>query len=121
MHMPTPLNFPRRCRLSGRRAFGAVFALRCSAADARLVLFARSNSLDFSRLGLSVGRKHGNAVARNRLKRLMREAFRLVRHDLPVGLDLICVPRESDQHSLEGFRQSLLHLTPQAAARAARR
>jgi ribonuclease P protein component len=46
-----------------------------------------------TRLGVTVSRKVGPAVVRNRLKRLVREAFRLHRHELPAGLDLVVVAR----------------------------
>ncbi len=48
---------------------------------------------DQVRLGISVGRKYGNAVARNRIKRRIRTAFRLEQHDLPTGIDLVMIPR----------------------------
>ena len=47
---------------------------------------------EFSRLGLVVSRRHGNAVVRNRIKRLMREAFRQVKHDLPAIYDIVLLP-----------------------------
>jgi ribonuclease P protein component len=59
-----------------------------------MVVFGAENGLPYARLGLSVSRrKFGTAVARNRVKRLLREAFRLSKGELPVGIDLVIVPR----------------------------
>jgi len=46
-----------------------------------------------TRLGITVSRHYGNAVKRNRFKRIVREAFRLCRHQLPKGFDLNIKPR----------------------------
>ena len=46
-----------------------------------------------ARLGLSVSKDHGPAVRRNKIKRLLREAFRLERYALPADLDLVLIPR----------------------------
>jgi ribonuclease P protein component len=48
------------------------------------------------RVGLSVAKEHGPAVRRNKIKRLLREAFRLERPDLPVGFDIVLIPRPSE-------------------------
>ena len=46
-----------------------------------------------SRLGLRVARRHGSAVERNRIKRLLREAFRLSQADWEIPVDLILIPK----------------------------
>jgi len=80
------------------------------ATDERLTVWAHPNGLPHPRLGLIVGIRHGNAPARNRLKRVLRSAFRLSQHELPAGLDLICTPRAGRTLDLSGCRESLLRL-----------
>lgn len=80
------------------------------AGDDHLLIFAGLNSLADTRVGFSVSKKHGNAVCRNRKKRLMREAFRLQQHQLPNGLDLILIPRQRDDSSVADFRRSITRL-----------
>jgi ribonuclease P protein component len=84
--------FPKALRLLSPHDFERVFAARLSAGDSSIVLYGLANDLPYPRLGLTVSRKSGSAVVRNRWKRLLREAFRLKQHDLP-QFDFICIPR----------------------------
>jgi len=97
-------------RLKKTVQFQRVYEQGVSAADDRLIVYARANELDYSRLGLSVGKKLGSAVKRNRYKRTLREAFRLTQHELPSGYDFVFVPRPGLEASMELFKKSLLHL-----------
>src|SRR5947209_14390597 len=101
--------------------FRRVYERRRSASDAWLIVYACPNGLPHARLGLSVSRKVGGAVRRNRLRRLYREAFRLTRADLPTGLDLVLIPRGTDEPRLEDLRRSLPVLAHSLARRLARK
>jgi len=98
-------------RVKKPREFEAVYTARFKAADGVLLLFLRQNEQGRTRIGLSVSRKHGGAVVRNRLKRWLREAFRLEQHQLPAGIDLVAIPLDASRGSLAAYRSSLVSLT----------
>jgi len=112
----TNQRFPKRMRLLRAREFERVFAARLSAADACLAVYGAANEVGHPRLGITVSRRVGSAVVRNRWKRLLREAFRLSQQRLP-PLDLVCVARSSHPPALS----SLLETLPAHAARIERR
>ncbi len=93
--------------LRRRRDFEATYKHRRSAADENLVVYVRPNGLAFSRLGLSVSGRLGPATERNRFKRRVREAFRLHKHDLPTGFDLIVIPRRRLDQTVQEVYESL--------------
>src|ERR1019366_6471117 len=86
-------SFPRSHRLSGKLAFSAVYDARVKTTRGPLVAYSLPNDLGHPRLGISISRKVGTAPVRNRIKRLLREAFRLHPYDLPRGYDLVIVVR----------------------------
>ncbi len=112
--------FPSTHRLHGRRAFAAVFDAQVRKNAGPLLLFTKPNGLPHYRLGLSVGRRVGNAVTRSKHKRLLREAFRLTQSTWPRlstadrettqdtgGLDLVIVVRPHELLPLDDYQRQL--------------
>ncbi len=86
----------RRHRLSRSRDFDAVYRRGTSASTRYLILhwFPREEDADGEpRLGLAIPRSVGSAVARNRMKRLLREVWRELLPDVPAGHDYVLVAR----------------------------
>ncbi|MBA3312874.1 MAG: ribonuclease P protein component, partial [Planctomycetaceae bacterium] len=107
----------KRQKLRSPSEFRVVYDGKVKAGDEHLLVFALRNDLGVTRLGLSVSKKHGGAVARNRVKRLLREAFRLEQHELPIGLDLVLIPRSDSGAMLADYRRSLSSCVRRAAKR----
>ena len=97
-------------RLRKKADFDRGFNDRLSSADGCLIVRARPNRAGRSRMGVSVGKRFGCAVRRNRCKRTLREAFRLLQYELPEGYDYVLIPRRRDKVSTELYRKSLLRL-----------
>jgi ribonuclease P protein component len=74
-------------RRDGRRLEGRAF-----------VVYVRARDTQGRRLGIAVARKVGGAVARNRIKRLVREAYRRDREALPGGVDVVVIARGAAVH-----------------------
>ncbi len=91
------LQFPKSRRLRSRDEFRRIkkYGKRITG---RMVIFdILSEKFPFRRLGLSVSKRFGNALARNRFKRLVREAFRIHQYLLPPGLIIHVTPRQNGQ------------------------
>ena len=112
-----PSGFPREFRLRRQPDFQRVHQANIFAADDVLVIRAISNDLQIIRIGISISRQVGNAVVRNRWKRLIRESFRRIRVELPVGLDLVVRPRRGGVAELSHVQKSLRRLVPNLAKR----
>lgn len=110
---------PRRGRLSRSADFERVYRQGRSVANRYLVMHTfprpQGDEAAGTRLGLSVSRKVGGAVDRNRVKRLLREAFAAEAGDLPVDRDVVLVARPqvrelADRDGLVGVRAALADL-----------
>ncbi len=82
-------------RLTKSLEFKKIYKYGRSIADKYIVLYSLKNGLEISRLGVSVRKKFGNSVKRNRVKRLIKEAFRLNKDNVVKGYDIIIIPRFS--------------------------
>lgn len=101
--------FPKAGRLVSRRFYKG---LRCQTASIQRVVscLCKKNDRFRARLGLSVSRKVGNATIRNRWKRRIREAFRIVQWKIPTGMDYVVVPRGTTIPSASQAQASLMTL-----------
>ena len=97
-------------RLLTSPEFRAVFDQQHRMSDGTLVMIGKRHSRPYSRLGLAVSRKVGNAVVRNRWKRLIREAFRQRAAQLPPGLDVVVFPRRGAADDYGCVQESLCRL-----------
>lgn len=102
--------FPKTVRILKSDEFALVYQGNEFASDDTLVVKGISNGKTVTRLGLSVSKKVGNAVVRNRWKRLIREAFRTQKNELPVGLDVVVRPRKGADCDAKKIHTSLLSL-----------
>ena len=79
--------------LNDNKDFLALYKKGRYAASKYSVIYVRPNGRPFNRLGITAGKKVGNAVCRNRAKRLIRLAYRSFEVKLPVGMDIVIVAR----------------------------
>jgi ribonuclease P protein component len=88
-----PHAFPKHFRLLRRADFRTVYEQGQRRSASLCTVFWHSNGLKVSRLGITVPVRVGGAVVRNRIKRRVREVFRLNRTSIPAGWDIVVNPR----------------------------
>ncbi len=85
----------RRDVLRGNRDFQNIYKRGKSIGDRFIVFFYKKNGLSYSRKAFLASKKVGNAVERNRARRLMKESFRLMNTDALDGYDIIFIARNT--------------------------
>lgn len=81
--------------LNSNRDFLSLYKKGRCIVSRNVVIYFRKNGLSYNRLGITAGKKVGNAVRRNRAKRIIRQAYRENEILFPVGIDLVIVARAS--------------------------
>ncbi|MCE2884152.1 MAG: ribonuclease P protein component [Planctomycetaceae bacterium] len=110
--MNTPRNrFRRSQRLAGAGVFKSVIDARARADEGAITLHAMPGATPVTRIGISIGRRVGCAARRNRIKRLLREAYRLSQHELacaaPGPYDVVIVVKPHEPLALDAYRARL--------------
>jgi ribonuclease P protein component len=85
----TSEEFPHRVRIVRSTDYRILYREGRKIQSGRFVLFVRENGIGYHRLGLTVSRKVGGAVVRNRIKRLFREIFRRSSVEIPGQYDIV--------------------------------
>ncbi|MEM9366344.1 MAG: ribonuclease P protein component [Planctomycetota bacterium] len=113
--------FPKSLHVLSSRSFGKILREGGTAAASTLVVAALPRShtgrTEPTRIGITIPQRTGNAVTRNRWKRLIREAFRHSKEQMPVGYDLIVRPKKG----AEANYQCIMDELPRVVRRAAHR
>ena len=84
-------SFPKKERLLNRKDFVNLNRSGKRYRTAHFTAIVGKNGLDISRLGITVSKKTGNAVKRNKVKRQIREFYRLHKNHLPKGYDIVII------------------------------
>lgn len=113
--------YTRAHRLSGDKAFQAVFENKLRKNAGPLAVLALANELPHHRFGMTVPKRVGNAVKRHKIKRRLREAFRLHQANWPGRYDLVVIVYPHDVLTLDEYVQHLTKAVDQLHAVAEKR
>ena len=116
--MNSATTLPGTLRLKTQRDFRSVYGRgkRASGDWVTVVVWPRrAGEVNAPRLGVSVSKDHGGGVRRNKLKRVLREAFRLERDRMPQSCDVVLIPKRRDDNlPLSALREELPRLIEKA-------
>ena len=99
--------YTRAHRLGGDKQFQAVFDNKLRKNAGPLSVLARPNDAEHHRFGMTVSRRVGNAVKRHRIKRRLREAFRLNHHGWPGRYDLVVIVHPHEALAVSAYAEHL--------------
>lgn len=95
------------------RNFKKIYAKGKNILDSFIVIYYIRNNLDINRLGIVVNKKVGKAVIRNKVRRLIKENFRLIENELKTGYDIVIVSRvkasKADYYDIKNSIYKLLN------------
>jgi len=116
----TSFGLPRDQRIRKRKDFDRVFDEGGRIAEDRFRARYLPNGLPFTRVGVAVPRKFGKAARRNRARRLLKEAFRLRKDEMPAGIDIIFLPgRDWDDPPLSDLEKAMARIAERLSERCA--
>lgn len=99
-------------RIKRNSHFRYIYNRGKSISNDALVLYVMKNKKDINRIGISVSKKVGNSVVRSRVKRLIRESYRLNSDSFNKGFDFVFIARQrsasADYHKIEGAMKHLM-------------
>lgn len=87
--------FEKNERLRLRNDFKKLFDSKGRSVNSYFVLVFRKNDLEYSRIAVSIKKKFGKAVLRNKLRRQIKEIYRTNKQDFPQGYDFLFIPRKA--------------------------
>ena len=98
-------------KLKKDREFRCVYKLGRSMANKLLIIYVANNSSENNRIGFTVSKKVGKSVVRSRVKRLMKESFRLNENKIKTGYDIVFVARAGCKDATyQMIESAMLHL-----------
>ncbi len=101
----------KKYRLRKNMEFKRVYSGGKSYWNRNLVLYVRKNALENSRIGITITKKIGNAVVRNRIRRRMKEIYRLKLGNIKGGYDLILIPKKNCVDiSYKDLESAMIHI-----------
>ncbi|MDU1443871.1 MAG: ribonuclease P protein component [Clostridium cochlearium] len=105
----------KKFKLTQNKEFKVVYRKGKSYSNELLVLYVYKTKNDYTRFGISVSKKVGKSVVRNRVKRLIKESYRLNCHKIKKGYDLIFIARTlSSNKNYTSIENSLINLVKKA-------